>query len=49
MLSLNEFGLRALHTERGVVKPVGCPKSDGRKKQEKRGGVGTSEAAKSSV
>jgi hypothetical protein len=45
-----------LPTERGKVKPVDCPlvddrprvlKSNGRKKQEKRGGIGISEAAKS--
>ena len=43
----------ALPTERGEVKPVDCPtvderpcvlKSCGRKKQEKRGGIGISEA-----
>nr|DAJ54773.1 MAG TPA: hypothetical protein [Caudoviricetes sp.] len=45
----SDFGLRVLPTERGEVKPVDCPKSDGRKKQEKRGGLGTSEAAKSLV
>ena len=42
-----------LPTERGKVKPVDCPlvderprvlKSNGRKKQEKRGGIGISEA-----
>ena len=56
--NIKEFGLRALPTERGKVKPVDCPlvddrprvlKSNGRKKQEKRGGVGISEAAKSLV
>lgn len=45
--------LKALPTERGKVKPVDCPlvderprvlKSNGRKKQEKRGGIGISEA-----
>ena len=45
--------LKALPTERGKVKPVDCPlvddrprvlKSRGRKKQEKRGGIGISEA-----
>lgn len=49
-------GLKALPTERGKVKTVDCPlvderprvlKSNGRKKQEKRGGIGISEAAKS--
>ena len=57
-LNIKEFGLRALPTERGKVKPVDCPlvvdrsrvlKSNGRKKQEKRGGTGISEAAKSLV
>ena len=56
--NIKEFGLKALPTERGKVKPVDCPlvddrprvlKSNGRKKQEKRGGIGISEAAKSSV
>jgi len=56
--NIKEFGLRALPTERGKVKPVDCPlvddrprvlKSNGRKKQEKRGGVGISEATKSLV
>lgn len=56
--NIKEFGLRALPTERGKVKPVDCPtvderprvlKSRGRKKQEKRGGIGISEAAKSLV
>ena len=46
-------GVLALLTERGKVKPVDCPtvddrpcvlKSCGRKKREKRGGVGISEA-----
>ena len=50
--------LAALPTERGKVKPVDCPlvddrprilKSNGRKKQEKRGGIGFFEAAKSLV
>ena len=54
--NIKEFGLKALPTERGKVKPVDCPlvddrprvlKSNGRKKQEKRGGIGISEAAKS--
>ena len=45
--NIKEFGLKALPTERGKVKPVDCPtvddrprvlKSRGRKKQEKRGG-----------
>ena len=54
--NIKEFGLNALPTERGNVKPVDCPlvddrprvlKSNGRKKQEKRGGIGISEAAKS--
>lgn len=53
--NIKEYGLRALPTERGKVKPVDCPlvddrprvlKSNGRKKQEKRGGIGISEAAK---
>nr|DAJ54823.1 MAG TPA: hypothetical protein [Caudoviricetes sp.] len=44
MVALNEFGLRALPTGRGEVKPVDCSKSNGRKKQEKRGGLGASEA-----
>ena len=52
----NEIGLKALPTERGEVKPVDCPlvddrprvlKSNGRKKQEKRGGKCASKAAKS--
>ena len=56
--NIKEFGLKALPTERGKVKPVDCPlvddrprvlKSNGRKKQEKRGGIGISEAAKSLV
>lgn len=56
--NIKEFGLKALPTERGKVKPVGCPlvddrprvlKSNGRKKQEKRGGIGISEADKSLV
>lgn len=56
--NIKEFGLQALPTERGKVKPVDCPlvddrprvlKSNGRKKQEKRGGTGISEAAKSLV
>ena len=56
--NIKEFGLKALPTERGKVKPVDCPtvddrprvlKSRGRKKQEKRGGISISEAAKSLV
>ena len=56
--NIKEFGLKALPTERGKVKPVDCPtvddrprvlKSRDRKKQEKRGGIGISEAAKSLV
>ena len=56
--NIKEFGLKALPTERGKVKPVDCPtvddrprvlKSRGRKKLEKRGGIGISEAAKSLV
>ena len=56
--NIKEFGLKALPSERGKVKPVDCPtvddrpcvlKSRGRKKQEKRGGIGISEAAKSLV
>ena len=56
LLFIHSFGLKALPTERGKVKPVDCPlvddrprvlKSNGRKKQEKRGGIGISEAAKS--
>lgn len=44
--NIKDFGLKALPTERGKVKPVDCPlvderprvlKSNGRKKQEKRG------------
>ena len=51
--NIKRFGLKALPTERGKVKPVDCPtvddrtrvlKSNGRKKQEKRGGIGISEA-----
>lgn len=54
--NIKEFGLKALPTERGKVKPVDCPlvddrprvlKSNGRKKQEKRGGKCISEAATS--
>ena len=54
--NIKEFGLKSLPTERGKVKPVDCPlvddrprvlKSNGRKKQEKRGGITISEAAKS--
>lgn len=53
--NIKEFGLKALPSERGEVKPVDCPlvddrpsvlKSNGRKKQEKRGGIGISKAAK---
>lgn len=53
--NIKEFGLKALPTERGEVKPVDCPlvddrprvlKSNGRKKQEKRGDTGISEATK---
>ncbi len=56
--NIKEIGLQALPAERGKVKPVDCPlvddrprvlKSNGRKKQEKRGGIGISEAAKSLV
>ena len=56
--NIKEFGLKALPSERGKVKPVDCPtvddrpcvlKSRDRKKQEKRGGIGISEAAKSLV
>ena len=56
--NIKEFGLKALPTERGKVKPVDCHlvddrprvlKSNGRKKQEKRGGIGFFEAAKSLV
>lgn len=56
--NIKRFGLKVLPTERGKVKPVDCPtvddrprvlKSRGRKKQEKRGGIGISEAAKSLV
>ncbi len=56
--NIKEFGLKALPTERGKVKPVDCPlvddrprvlKSNGRKKQEKRGDSKISEAAKSLV
>lgn len=56
--NIKEFGLKTLPTERGKVKPVNCPtvderprvlKSRGSKKQEKRGGIGISEAAKSLV
>ena len=56
--NIKEFGLKALPTERGKVKPVDCPtvddrprvlKSRGRKKQEKRGGIGISEADKALV
>lgn len=58
--NIKEYGLRALPTERGKVKPVDCSLVDdrprvlksngnGRKKQEKRGGIGISEAAKSLV
>ena len=46
--NIKEFGLKALPSERGKVKPVDCPtvddrtrvlKSNGRKKQEKRGDI----------
>ena len=56
--NIKDFGLKALPTERGKVKPVDCPmvddrpcvlKSRDRKEQEKRGGIGISEAAKSLV
>lgn len=39
--NIKEFGLKALPTERGKVKPVDCHKSRDRKKQEKRGGIGS--------
>ena len=51
--NIKEFGLKALPTERGKVKPVDYPlvddrlcvlKSNDRKKQEKREGIGISEA-----
>ena len=54
--NIKEIGLKALPTERGKVKPVDCPlvddrpcvlKSNGRKKQEERGGKCASEADKS--
>ena len=54
--NFKEFGLKALPTERGKVKPVNRPlvddrprvlKNNGREKQEKRRGIGISEAAKS--
>lgn len=54
--NIKEFGLKALPTEHGKVKPVDCPrvddrprvlKSNDRKKQEKRGDICISEAAKS--
>ena len=54
--NIKKFGLKALSTERGKVKPVDCSlvndrprvlKSNGRKKQEKREGIGISEATKS--
>ena len=54
--NIKEIGLKALPTERGEVKPVDCPlvddrprvlKSNGRKKQEERGGKCASEADKS--
>lgn len=54
--NIKEFGLKALPMEHGKVKPVDCPlvddrprvlKSNGRKKQEKRGGVRISKATKS--
>ena len=56
--NIKEFGLRALPTERGKVKPVDCPlvddrpcvlKSNGSKKQEKRRDICISEAVKSLV
>lgn len=56
--NIKDFGLKALPTERGDVKPVDCPtvddrprvlKSRDRKKQEKRGGTASSEAAESLV
>ena len=56
--NIKRFGLKALPTERWKVKPVDCPtvddrprvlKSRGRKKQEKRGGIGISEADKALV
>ena len=52
-LLFRHSGLKALPTERGKVKPVDCPlvddrprvlKSNDRKKQEKRGDIGVSEA-----
>ena len=56
--NIKEFGLKALPVERGEVKPADCPlvderprvlKSNGRKKQEKRGDICIPEAAKSLV
>ena len=56
--NIREFGLKALPVERGEVKPADCPlvderprvlKSNGRKKQEKRGDICIPEAAKSLV
>mgnify|MGYP004632079599 FL=1 len=56
--NIKDFGLKTLPTERWKVKPVDCPtvderprvlKSRGSKKQEKRGGIGVSEAIKSLV
>ena len=55
MVVLKEFGLKALPTERGEVKPVGeasCGRPSGEPdlrssalmNQEKRGGIGASEA-----
>ena len=38
------FGLKSLPTERGKVNRPRVLKSNGRKKQEKRGGIGISEA-----
>ena len=56
--NIKEFGLKVLPVERGEVKPADCPlvddrpralKSNGRKKQEKRGDICIPEAAKSLV
>lgn len=56
--NIKDFGLKGLPTKRGNVKPVDCPtvddrlrvlKSRDRKKQEKRGGTASSEAAESLV
>ena len=46
MLALTEFGLKSYPWSEGKLSLWTVLKSNGRKKQEKRGGISTSEAAK---